>query len=152
VRWLALALALLFALPASADETLVVAVASEDLARHVRAVRRGARRALGEAWGGDRTLDGSCDPSAPSCVVEVVSSSAATRLLVVRVVWARSACVPSRDAAGAIVGHRMLRTPSLALELYDATGALLAADTASLDGLDGVEDRAAHAVRALLAR
>jgi hypothetical protein len=125
----AVALLLLLASPAAAQtapDVRMVIYAASGLGAHRAPVERAAVRVLGERVSSRRLDDESCVPMAgdASCVAVLLRGTRAGLLLHASIEWARGACVPMRRD-GAVVGHRMLRTPRLRLSLYDLSGALV---------------------------
>lgn len=125
--------------PAAAQHTAVRLVHGESLRAPTRRVRRILRHsALAPAARRE------CDPSeGATCVRRLLVGTHADRLLFVRVVWRRRGCVARRDAAGRVVSRRMMRGPSLQLELYDDRGHLEQQTVHDLDASSDAELRRA---------
>ncbi|MFK7988885.1 MAG: hypothetical protein AB8I08_22895 [Sandaracinaceae bacterium] len=131
---------------AAADTTAVSVVHDASLRRQTRQVRRVLRRLhLASAARVD------CDPSegAP-CVQRLLVGTRADRLLIARVVWRRGGCSPIRNAHGAVRGHRMMRSPSVRLEVYRDDGTLVASEALDLGRSaddDALEDAVSRVLR-----
>lgn len=114
---------------ASADRPrariLLVVGNAEDLSGLANAASTGVSQVLSRSIVGVRALDAQwCWPTDPGCAARLAAPLRATHIVLVRVLWARGGCVPIRDAAGAtsgprlpVVGHRMLRHPSLEVDI-----------------------------------
>lgn len=134
---LALVLLVTPALASAQQRVLIVhtsedAAQARDLARWVRALRP----ALGDV-AGSQALGDRCWPEDAGCAATLLGRAHADRLLLVRVVWDRAACVADHG------GHRMLRTATLHLTLLDASGQVLGNVERSAAAADAAERRAA---------
>lgn len=122
-----------------AAEIRLVVVSADDLQPYRAAVGRGATSALGSRVRVHTLDDGECLPAAGDvvCITSHLRRGHARLVLRASLSWGRGACVPIRRE-GVVVGHRMLRTRMLELELYDSTGALLGRSSAPFVESDDV--------------
>jgi hypothetical protein len=118
---------LLSTIPAGADpprgraRVVLVVGHDADLGALAHAAARGADAALTRTVVKTLRLDRlACWPGDASCAARLAASHRATHVVLLRVLWERAGCVPIRDAAGAIVGNRQLRRPSLVIDVVRA--------------------------------